>query len=153
MFNIILHEPEIPHNTGAIGRTCAAAGCRLHLIRPLGFSISERALKRAGLDYWHELDVTVYDDLADFAAKNPEARVFYVETCASQRYDKMPYQPGDFFMFGKETAGLPQELIDANPTRCVRVPMRRGSRSLNLSVSVGIVLYEALRQNEFVIPE
>jgi len=149
--NIVLHEPEIPHNTGAIGRTCFVTGSRLHLIRPLGFSTNERLLKRSGLDYWHNLDVTIYDDLSDFNTINHGATVYYAETRTQTRYDQIRFKPNDFIMFGKETTGLPQQLIDDNPQNCIRIPMLPNSRSLNLSVSAGIVLYEALRQNGFAL--
>jgi len=145
----VLHEPEIPHNTGAIGRTCFVTGSRLHLIRPLGFSTDERSLRRSGLDYWQDLDVTIYNDLNDFNAKNPDATVYYAETRTQTRYDQVSFKPNDFIMFGKETTGLPRQLLDANPEFCIRIPMLPNSRSLNLSVSAGIVLYEALRQNGF----
>jgi len=148
--NIVLFEPEIPHNTGAIGRTCFITGSRLHLIRPLGFSIDERSLKRSGLDYWKELNVTVYDDLNDFYAQNPGATVYYAETRTQKRYDQVAFKQNDYIMFGKETTGLPQQLLEANGEYCIRIPMLPNTRSLNLSVSAGIVLYEALRQNGFV---
>jgi len=119
------------------------------LIRPLGFAINEATLKRSGLDYWHELDVTIYDDMDDFTTKNPDANIYYVETCAVKSYDKVTYKPGDFLMFGKETAGLPKKLTDANYEKCIRLPMLEGARSFNLSVAAGIVVYEAMRQNGF----
>ena len=147
--NIVLHEPEIPQNTGNIARTCAATGAALHLIRPLGFAIDDRKLKRAGLDYWHQLDITYYDGLADFYAKNPDANVYYFSTKAPHLYTEIQYPNPVYIMFGKETKGLPEELLHDNPDRCVRLPMREGLRSLNLSNSVAIVLYEALRQQGF----
>ena len=147
--NIVLHEPEIPQNTGNIARTCAATGAALHLIRPLGFAIDDRKLKRAGLDYWHQLDITYYDGLADFYAKNPDANVYYFSTKAPHLYTEIQYPNPVYIMFGKETKGLPEELLHDNPDRCVRLPMREGLRSLNLSNSVAIAVYEILRQNGF----
>ncbi len=147
--NIVLHEPEIPQNTGNIARTCAATGAALHLIRPLGFAIDDRKLKRAGLDYWHQLDITYYDGLDDFYAKNPEAEVYYFSTKAPHLYTEIEYPNPVFIMFGKETKGLPEKLLHDNPTRCVRLPMREGLRSLNLSNSVAIAVYEILRQGNF----
>lgn len=147
--NIVLHEPEIPQNTGNIARTCAATGAALHLIRPLGFAIDDRKLKRAGLDYWHQLDITYYDGLDDFYAKNPQAEVYYFSTKAPHLYTEIEYPNPVYIMFGKETKGLPEELLHNNPERCVRLPMREGLRSLNLSNSVAIATYEILRQNSF----
>ena len=147
--NIVLHEPEIPQNTGNIARTCAATGAALHLIRPLGFAIDDRKLKRAGLDYWHQLDITYYDGLDDFYAKNPQAEVYYFSTKAPHLYTEIEYPNPVYIMFGKETKGLPEKLLHNNPNRCVRLPMREGLRSLNLSNSVAIATYEILRQNGF----
>ncbi len=147
--NIVLHEPEIPQNTGNIARTCAATGAALHLIRPLGFAIDDRKLKRAGLDYWHQLDITYYEGLADFYAKNPGAEVYYFSTKAQHLYTEIEYPNPVYIMFGKETKGLPEELLHDNPDRCVRLPMREGLRSLNLSNSVAIAVYEILRQGNF----
>ena len=147
--NIVLHEPEIPQNTGNIARTCAATGAALHLIRPLGFAIDDRKLKRAGLDYWHQLDITYYDGLDDFYAKNPDAEVYYFSTKAPHLYTEIEYPNPVYIMFGKETKGLPEELLHNNPDRCVRLPMREGLRSLNLSNSVAIAVYEILRQGNF----
>ena len=147
--NIVLHEPEIPQNTGNIARTCAATGAALHLIRPLGFAIDDRKLKRAGLDYWHQLDITYYDGLDDFYAKNPEAEVYYFSTKAPHLYTEIEYPNPVYIMFGKETKGLPEDLLYNNPDRCVRLPMREGLRSLNLSNSVAIAVYEILRQGNF----
>lgn len=149
MLNIVLHEPEIPANTGNIGRTCCATGTRLHLIGPLGFSLSEKALKRAGMDYWQHLDVTVYDDYNDFLSKNPNAKIYYATTKAPNVYSQVSYEPDCYIMFGKESAGIPDEILVNNQETCVRIPMNPEIRSLNLSNSVAIVLYEALRQNEF----
>ena len=147
--NIVLHEPEIPQNTGNIARTCAATGASLHLIRPLGFAIDDRKLKRAGLDYWHQLDITYYDNLDDFYAKHPDAKVYYFSTKAQHLYTEVHYPDPVYIMFGKETKGLPEELLHANPDACVRLPMREGLRSLNLSNSVAIAVYEILRQGNF----
>lgn len=152
--NIVLLEPEIPYNAGAVGRTCLAAGCALHLIRPLGFDTSERAVKRAGLDYWKDADVRYYDDYADFIEKNKlnkqnDPRMYFATTKALKSYAEVDYEPDCFIIFGKESAGLPEELLVANRDSCVRIPMLGKTRSLNLSVSVGIILYEALRQNNF----
>lgn len=147
--NIVLHEPEIPQNTGNIARTCAATGAALHLIRPLGFAIDDRKLKRAGLDYWHQLDITYYDGLDDFYAKKPEAEVYYFSTKAPHLYTEIEYPNPVYIMFGKETKGLPEELLHDNPDHCVRLPMREGLRSLNLSNSVAIAVYEILRQGNF----
>lgn len=149
MLNIVLHEPEIPANTGNIGRTCCATGTRLHLIGPLGFSLSEKALKRAGMDYWQHLDVTVYDDYNDFLSKNPNAKIYYATTKAPNVYSQVSYEPDCYIMFGKESAGIPEEILVNNQETCVRIPMNPEIRSINLSNSVAIVLYEALRQNEF----
>ena len=148
MFNIVLVEPEIPQNTGNIARTCAATGSRLHLVRPLGFAIDDRKLKRAGLDYWHLLDITYYDGLDDFFAKNA-GRFFYFSTKAPRAYCEAEYRDGDYLVFGKETAGLPEELLRVHPDDCVRLPMIEGARSLNLSNTVAVGVYEALRQTGF----
>jgi tRNA (cytidine/uridine-2'-O-)-methyltransferase len=149
MLNIVLHEPEIPANTGNIGRTCCATGTRLHLIGPLGFSLNEKALKRAGMDYWEHLDVTVYDDYNDFLAKNPGAKIYYATTKAPYVYTEANYEPDCYIMFGKESAGIPEDILVGNQETCIRIPMNPQIRSLNLSNSVAIVLYEALRQNSF----
>lgn len=150
MLNIVLHEPEIPANTGNIGRTCVAAGARLHLIEPLGFKINEKALKRAGLDYWDRLDVTVYDNYEDFLNRNPGARIYMATTKAKQTYTEVSYEPDCYIMFGKESAGIPEEILVQHPDMAVRIPMIGDIRSLNLGNSVAIVLYEALRQNHFL---
>ena len=147
--NIVLFEPEIPANTGNIGRTCVATGTRLHLIEPLGFSLSEKALKRAGMDYWPHLDVTTYLDFDDFLAKNPGAKIYMATTKARQVYTDVHYEPDCYIMFGKESAGIPEEILLENQERAVRIPMIGDIRSLNLANSVAIVLYEALRQNNF----
>lgn len=147
--NIVLHEPEIPSNTGNIGRTCVAAGARLHLIEPLGFRINEKTLQRAGMDYWKELDVERYLDYAAFLEKNPGAKIYYASTKAPQSYTDVRYEEDCYIMFGKESAGIPEEILVKNPKTCIRIPMRENIRSLNLSNSVAIVLYEALRQQGF----
>ena len=147
--HIILHEPEIPQNTGNIARTCAATGASLHIIRPMGFEIDDKKLKRAGLDYWHQLDITYYDNLDDFTEKHPDARIYYFSTKAPRAYTEIRYEGDVYLMFGKETRGLPEELLHANPETTVRIPMRDKLRSLNLSNSVAIAVYEALRQNDF----
>lgn len=149
MLNIVLHEPEIPANTGNIGRTCVAAGARLHLIGPLGFSLSEKALRRAGMDYWKDLDVTVYIDYKDFLEMNPGAKIYMATTKARKVYTEVSYEPDCYIMFGKESAGIPEEILVEHPENCVRIPMQEKIRSLNLGNSAAIVLYEALRQNGF----
>ena len=149
MINIVLHEPEIPANTGNIGRTCVAAGARLHLIRPLGFQINEKAVRRAGLDYWNQLDVTVYDDYQDFLNRNPGAVIYMATTKAKKIYTEVSYEPDCYIMFGKESAGIPEEILVENQECSVRIPMNPEIRSLNLSNSAAIILYEALRQNHF----
>jgi tRNA (cytidine/uridine-2'-O-)-methyltransferase len=149
MINIVLLEPEIPANTGNIGRTCVATGSRLHLIEPLGFSLSEKALKRAGMDYWKDLDVCTYVDYADFLEKNPGARLYFATTKAQHIYSEVSYGDDCYIMFGKESAGIPEELLKEHPDNCVRIPMMGDIRSLNLSNSVAVVLYEALRQQGF----
>ena len=150
MFNIVLHEPEMPANTGNIGRTCVAAGARLHLIRPLGFSLNEKMLKRAGLDYWDKLDVTVYRDFEDFLERNKGAKIYMATTKAARAYTDVNYEDDCYIMFGKESAGIPESILKEYQDTCVRIPMWGDIRSLNLSNSVAIVLYEALRQNDFM---
>ena len=147
--NIVLLEPEIPQNTGNIARTCAATGASLHLIEPLGFRIDDAKLKRAGLDYWHQLDITYYKDLNDFYARNPDAQVYYFSTKAPQKYTDIKYPEKVYLMFGKETKGLPEELLRDNKSHCVRIPMRDSLRSLNLSNSAAIAVYEVFRQRDF----
>lgn len=149
MLNIVLVEPEIPMNTGNIARTCAATGARLHLVRPLGFDISDRAVKRAGLDYWHLVDISVYDGLDDFFARNPQPDLWLATTKAPHAYTEAHFADGCWLMFGKETAGLPQSLREAYYDRCIRLPMRSEARSLNLANSVAVLCYEALRQQGF----
>lgn len=147
--NIILFEPEIPANTGNIGRTCVATDTRLHLIEPLGFRLNDKTLKRAGMDYWEHLDVTRYDDWKDFTDKNPNAKIYFATTKAPHVYTEVCYEPDCFLMFGKESAGIPEEILVEHKDNCIRIPMVGETRSLNLSNSVAIVLYEALRQNQF----
>ncbi|WP_434310249.1 tRNA (cytidine(34)-2'-O)-methyltransferase [Hominifimenecus sp. rT4P-3] len=147
--NVVLHQPEMPANTGNIGRTCAATGTKLHLICPLGFRLDEKSLKRAGLDYWEDLDVTLYDNFEDFLAKNPGAKIYMATTKAEKIYTDMEYEPDCFLMFGKESAGIPEEILVEYKDTAIRIPMNEEIRSLNLSNSVAIVLYEALRQQAF----
>ncbi len=149
MINIVLHEPEMPANTGNIGRTCVATGARLHLIEPLGFQINDKMLKRAGLDYWDKLDVTIYDDYQDFLNRNPGAKIYMATTKAPQTYTEVHYEPDCYIMFGKESAGIPEDILVEHQDTAVRIPMIGDIRSLNLGNSVAIVLYEALRQNNF----
>ena len=147
--NIVLFEPEIPANTGNIGRTCVATGARLHLIEPLGFRLDEKEIKRAGLDYWKDLDVTVYKNYEEFLEKNPNAKIYMATTKARHVYTEVTYEPDCYIMFGKESAGIPEEILLQNKETAIRIPMIGEIRSLNLSNSVAIVLYEALRQNNF----
>ena len=149
MLNIVLHEPEIPANTGNIGRTCVATNTRLHLIEPLGFRLDEKNLKRAGMDYWPQLDVTTYVNYEDFLKKNPGARPYMATTKGPRVYTETQFEPDCYIMFGKESAGIPEEILLENQERAIRIPMLGDTRSLNLSNSVAIVLYEALRQNDF----
>ncbi len=147
--NIVLLEPEIPENTGNIGRTCVATDTALHLIRPYGFILNERGIKRAGLDYWGSLNVTEYINYAEFLEKNPGAVIWYATTKAEKTYDEARFSDGDFIMFGKESAGIPEEILIENRDRCIRIPMAEDQRSLNLSNSAAVILYEALRQTGF----
>ena len=149
MLNLVLVEPEIPQNTGNIARTCAATRSRLHLIKPLGFDISDRAVKRAGLDYWHMVDLTVYENLEDFFARTGAEDLWLTTTKAPRSYAEAEFRDGCWLFFGKETAGLPQAFREAHRDRCIRIPMRPDARSLNLANSGAIVTYEALRQLEF----
>ena len=149
MLNIVLVEPEIPMNTGNIARTCAATRSRLHLIKPLGFDISDKAVKRAGLDYWHMVDLRVYENLDHFFAVNPQPDLWLATTKAPRDYTQAKFADGCWLMFGKETAGLPEALRLAHCDRCIRIPMRPDARSLNLANSVAILAYEALRQQGF----
>ena len=149
MLNIVLVEPEIPQNCGNIARTCAATGCRLHLIRPLGFDISEKAVRRAGLDYWHMVEVFDYENLDDFFAKNDVRQMWCLSTKAPRCHVEANYEDGCYLFFGKETKGLPEDFLEQHADACVRIPMRSDARSLNLSNAVAITVYEALRQIEF----
>lgn len=149
MFNIVLVEPEIPQNTGNIARTCAATGSRLHIVKPMGFEIDNKKLKRAGLDYWHLLGVQYYENLADFFEKNRDGRFFYGTTKGLNIHSDVEFKDGDYLVFGKETKGLPEELLHDNKEQCIRIPMIDEARSLNLSNSVAIVVYEALRQTGY----
>ena len=149
MLNIVLVEPEIPQNCGNIARTCAATGSVLHLVKPLGFDISEKAVKRAGLDYWHLVDVRVYENLADFFAKNDVQQMWCLSTKAPRCYTEAQFQDGCYLLFGKETKGLPEDFLNEHYDECVRIPMRAEARSLNLSNAVAITVFEALRQLEF----
>ena len=149
MLNIVLVEPEIPSNTGNIARTCAATRSRLHLVKPLGFDISDKAVKRAGLDYWHMVEISVYENIDDFFARNPHGPYWLATTKASRTYTSAEFTDGCYLLFGKETAGLPQWLREKYPDNCIRLPMRPDARSLNLSNSAAIICYEALRQTGF----
>ena len=147
--NIVLFEPEIPSNTGNIGRTCVATGSRLHLIEPLGFKLNEKALKRAGMDYWKDLDVTTYINYEDFLEKNPGAKIYMASTKAPNLYTEVDYEADCYIMFGKESGGIPEEILLEHQETAIRIPMLPDTRSLNLANSVAIVLYEALRHNHF----
>ncbi len=150
MFNIVLVEPEIPQNTGNIVRTCAATGCKLHLVRPLGFEVSDKYLKRAGLDYWHFVEIAYYDSFAEVYEKfAPEHNFYFFTTKGRKRHSDANLRPDDFLVFGKETKGLPEELLLRHPSECLRIPMLGELRSLNLSNSVAIAVYEGLRQNDY----
>ena len=149
MFHIVLVEPEIPQNAGNIARTCAATGTHLHMIRPLGFEVSDKYLKRAGLDYWHLVDISYYDSFDELQAKYPDSRFFYFTTKGRRRHSDVAFHDGDFLVFGKETKGLPEELLMKNEETCLRIPMFSEARSLNLSNSVAVALYEALRQTDY----
>lgn len=149
MVNIVLVEPEIPMNTGNIARTCAVTGCSLHLVRPLGFDISEPAVRRAGLDYWNQLDLHVYEDTDDFFVQHPGARLWLLSSKAPRSYAEADFHDGDFLVFGRETKGLPEELLARYYDRCLRIPMLPGARCLNLGNAVAVTAYEALRQLQF----
>ena len=149
MLNIVLVEPEIPMHTGNIARTCAAVGAKLHLIRPLGFLTDEKSVRRAGLDYWPRLGVREYDSYEAFLAAHPGARIWYLTTKAKRTIAEADYRDGDFLLFGKESAGLPEELLAAHPEACLRIPMVKGERSLNLSNAAAVALYEALRHIDY----
>lgn len=151
--NIVLHEPEIPQNTGNIARTCAATGAKLHLIEPLGFSIDDKSIKRAGLDYWHLVDVRTYKNFEEFITKNNNPKIYMATTKSKQTYTEVIYEKDAYIMFGKETAGIPEEILLQYKSSAIRIPMIREARSLNLSNSAAIVLYEALRQNDFTTLE
>lgn len=149
MFNIVLVEPEIPQNTGNISRTCACTGAALHIVKPMGFEITDAKLKRAGLDYWDKLDLTYYEDLDEFFRKNAGGTFYYLSKKAKRTYTDAHFRDGDYLVFGKETKGLPEHIVFDNPETALRIPMAAGLRSLNLSNTVALVLYEALRQNGF----
>ena len=149
MFNIVLVEPEIPQNAGNIARTCAATGTKLHMVRPLGFEVTDKYLKRAGLDYWNLVEIYYYDSFDELLAKYPQGRFFYFTTKGRHRHSDVQFQDGDFLVFGKETKGVPEELLMQNEETCLRIPMREAARSLNLGNSVAIALYEALRQSDY----
>ena len=147
--HIVLHEPEIPSNTGNIGRTCMATGTSLHLIEPLGFRLTDQAIRRSGMDYWYDLDVTRYINYEDFCQKHPGARIWYASTKAKHTYTEAAFGPDDYIMFGRESGGIPEGILHQNEEYCIRIPMGEDIRSLNLANSVAVVLYEALRQNGF----
>lgn len=149
MFHIVLVEPEIPQNAGNIARTCAATGTHLHMIRPLGFEVTDKYLKRAGLDYWHLVEISYYDSFEELREKYPENRFFFFTTKGRRRHSDAAFRDGDFLVFGKETKGLPEELLMKHEGECLRIPMFSEARSLNLSNSVAVALYEALRQNDY----
>jgi|SRR5699024_6777510 len=151
LLNIVLLEPEKPFNTGNIGRTCVLTNTRLHLIRPFNFNMDDKTLRRTGLDYWKNVDLVIYNNYDEFVEKNKDKRIFYATTKANQTYDKIEYKDGDFFMFGKESAGIPEEILNENEKSCIRIPMIKDlDRSLNLSNSANIILFEALRQLNFM---
>ncbi len=147
--NIVLYEPEIPENTGNIGRTCVATGTRLHLIEPLGFQLTQKAVWRSGMDYWKDVDVNRYVDWQEFLQKNPAAKLYMATTKGRRLYTEVSYEPDCYLVFGKESGGIPEEILKEHPEACVRIPMVGETRSLNLSNAAAIVLYEALRQNQF----
>ncbi|WP_300622338.1 tRNA (cytidine(34)-2'-O)-methyltransferase [uncultured Fusobacterium sp.] len=147
--NIVLLNPEIPYNTGNIGRTSVLTNTKLHLIKPLGFSLDEKQLKRAGLDYWHLVDLVIWESYEEFIQANPNARIFYATTKTNQKYSDIEFKDDDFVMFGPESRGIPEEILNANKETCITIPMIDMGRSLNLSNSAAIILYEALRQNNF----
>ena len=149
MFNIVLVEPEIPQNTGNIARTCAATGCTLHLVKPLGFEVNDKYLKRAGLDYWQFVEVKIWESFDELQSAYPDGRFYYFTTKGRKRHIDARFQGGDFLVFGKETKGLPEELLIKHPDECLRIPMLGELRSLNLSNSVAIAVYEGLRQHDF----
>ena len=150
MINIVLYSPEIPQNTGNISRTCAVTGARLHIIKPIGFEISDRTLKRAGLDYWNQLDVTYYENYEDFIGQNEGAQLYFFSSHAEQSFADVIYPDNAYLVFGRESVGLPRELVEANMDRALRIPMRKTLRCLNLSNSVAIAVYEVLRQQNYI---
>jgi len=148
MFNIVLVTPQIPNNTGAIGRLCVNTGSTLHLIKPLGFDISEKAVRRSGLDYWHKIDLKVWESIDEFLDAHPETdRFFFATTKTDRPYFQLAFQPGDYLFFGSETSGLPPEILERHPDKTMTIPMTKEGRSLNLAISTGIILYEAIKQN------
>ncbi|MDO9208893.1 MAG: tRNA (cytidine(34)-2'-O)-methyltransferase [Sulfuricurvum sp.] len=148
MFNIVLVTPQIPNNTGAIGRLCVNTGATLHLIQPLGFDIDEKAVRRSGLDYWHKIDLKVWESIDEFFSSNTSSdRFFFATTKTDQPYFNHSFQPGDFLFFGSETSGIPAEILEKYPEHCMTIPMTKEGRSLNLAISTGIILYEAIKQN------
>ena len=147
--NIVLYNPEIPYNTGNIGRTCVLTNSTLHLIKPLGFSLDEKQIKRAGLDYWHLVDLKIWESFEEFLEKNPEITLYYATTKTKQKYSDVKFKDSDFIMFGPESRGIPEDILHKNPERCITIPMIPMGRSLNLSNSAAIILYEALRQTNF----
>ena len=150
MINIVLYSPEIPQNTGNISRTCAVTGAKLHIIKPIGFEISDRTLKRAGLDYWDKLDVTYYENYEDFLTRNRGATMYFFTAHAEKSFAEVEYPDDVFLVFGRESVGLPSELVEANKEKALRIPMRKPLRCLNLSNSVAIAVYEALRQKDYI---
>ncbi|WP_099203154.1 tRNA (cytidine(34)-2'-O)-methyltransferase [Miniphocaeibacter massiliensis] len=150
MFNIVLLEPEKPANTGNIGRTCLLTNSKLHLIRPFNFKMDDKTLRRTGLDYWKDVNIEIYDDYEEFIRKNHDVNVYYATTKTNNKYSDIKFKDGDFIMFGKESAGIPEKILDTNKDNCIKIPMiPELKRSLNLSNSVNIILFEALRQNDF----
>ena len=147
MFNVVLINPQIPHNTGAIGRLCVNAGATLHLIKPLGFDISEKAVKRAGLDYWNKLDLKVWENIDKFFEKNDINKMHFATTKTNKPYFKAKFKKGDFIVFGSETKGIDENILNKHKDRCITIPMTKEGRSLNLAISTGIILYDAIRQN------
>ncbi len=148
MFNIVLVTPQIPNNTGAIGRLCVNTGAKLHLVKPLGFDISEKAVRRSGLDYWHKIDLTVWESLEEFLDAHPDrSRFFFATTKTERLYFDVAFQAGDYLVFGSETSGIPEDVLNAHPQQCMTIPMTKEGRSLNLAISTGIITYEAIKQN------
>lgn len=147
--NIVLYQPEIPYNTGNIGRSCVLTNTKLHLIKPLGFSLDEKQIKRSGLDYWKLIDLRVWESFEEFLEVNQGARLFYATTKTKQKYSDVKFEKNDFIMFGPESRGIPEDILKKNPERCITIPMIPMGRSLNLSNSAAIILYEALRQTDF----